>query len=106
MAHIRTIPGLLLAVIMAPVFGVVIVFALGMNPFSESEYSYCVVAETSSAFTGEWLKNDGRVAAGQRLVSECESLDATRDAQNGPKQGIVRWVACPKGPDCDEAANF
>jgi hypothetical protein len=106
MAHIRTIPGLLLAALLVPAFGVFVVMALGMNPFSKTEYAYCVTTDTQSAFTGQWLKNDGRVKAAIELTSTCESLDAARDQNDGPKRGFVRWVVCPKGPDCDEAGNF
>ena len=104
--RIRTVPGLLLAIVLTPVFGLVVIFALGMNPFAESGYVYCVVAEAPAAFTGEWLRNDGRVAARTRPLAECESVDVSRDAQDGPKRGLVRWAVCPKGPDCDELGNF
>ena len=76
------------------------------NPFETTEYSYCVEAESVSAFTGDWLKNDGNVHGSIQLTKECSRKDRKLDSGTGPKFGKIRWVECLQGPDCDEGGNF
>jgi hypothetical protein len=76
------------------------------NPFETTEYSYCVEAESASAFTGNWLKNDGNVKGSIQLTNECARKDRKFDSGSGPKYGKIRWVECLQGPDCDEGGNY
>ncbi len=93
----------IIRVLIITVHGVLLV---ACNPFETTEYSYCVEAESVSAFTGDWLKNDGNVQGSIQLTKECSRKDRNSDSGTGPKHGKIRWVECLKGPDCDEGGNF
>lgn len=73
---------------------------------SETQYSHCVIANTASAWQGEWLKNNGNVSDSIMLTKDCESADKSKDGGDGEKAGLVRWATCLTGPDCDEAGVF
>ena len=73
---------------------------------SDSDYVNCVVAADPASFTGERLKNDGRVASARLPTTECLARDREFDGGDGNNSGRVRWVVCLNGPDCDEAGMF
>ena len=88
------------------VLSVLFALLMGMNPFKKSGYSNCAVAESESAFIGEFLKSDGNVQYSVNRTEKCVHLDQLQDNSNGPRNGIVRWAECSMGPDCDEAGMF
>lgn len=83
--------------------GMLIFFALGMNPAKKSGYSNCVVAESEASFIGRNLKFEGNAERNTLKTELCVQEDQELDGADGPKSGRVRWVECLVGPDCDEA---
>ena len=71
-----------------------------------SGYSYCVVVAQESDFTGEWLKASRTVYHQTILTPQCEARDRQLDNGNGPRKGLVRWVECYAGPDCNEGGQY
>lgn len=80
--------------------------AAACNWFEESKYSNCAIATRASSFIGEKLRNDGDAVVSRQLTAECMKRDRDIDGSDGEDRGRVRWVVCPKGPDCDEAGMF
>jgi len=90
-------------------YGIIIwlvAFATGCNPFVESKYSNCVIAEDTRSFIGEKLKNSGNADSSRMLTTDCADKDRDIDAGDGNMSGRVRWVVCLQGPDCDEAGMY
>ena len=73
---------------------------------SPSGYSYCVMVAKESDFTGEWLKASRTVYHQTILTPQCEARDRQLDNGNGPRKGLVRWVECYAGPDCNEGGQY
>lgn len=73
------------------------------NPFAESDYANCVIANDTVNFTGKRLKHDGSAVASRIPATECAAQDSIVDGGDGERLGRVRWVVCLQGPDCDEA---
>lgn len=83
-------------------FGIVLMYALGLNPAAKSGYANCVVAASEAAFTGAHLAFEGDALRETVKTQECARRDGALDGGDGPGRGRVRWVECPDGPDCDE----
>lgn len=74
--------------------------------FAKSGYSNCVIVEDEINFTGEKLKYSAAKFHYTVPVKDCEDYDGQLDHGDGPKKGVVRWVECFSGPDCDESGMF
>jgi hypothetical protein len=92
--------------------GTVLVLAIvgpliwAMNPFARTERAYCVVVADVKDFTGTYLLHRAAESKRNVKITECEERDRQIDGGDGMRAGRVRWVVCPKGPDCDEAGRF
>ncbi|TXT40237.1 MAG: hypothetical protein FD135_1471 [Comamonadaceae bacterium] len=96
---LATLGFLLVLMVLAPLL-------LSFNPFAKTDRAYCVEVADRSHFTGTYLKHHHAQSASVVKTSVCEELDRKMDAGDGMKAGRVRWVVCPRGPDCDEAGLF
>lgn len=79
---------------------------LARSCLGPSGYSHCVMVAKESDFTGEWLKASRTEYQGTILTPECEAQDRQLDGSDGPRKGIVRWVECYAGPDCNEGGQY
>jgi len=93
------------------IVGIAVVIIAGLAtmfaPLLEgSDNSNCVVVDEEASFIGERLKHKGQAEQMVIKTTLCIEKDVKIDGGNGPKIGLVRWVVCFKGPDCDEAGMF
>ncbi len=72
----------------------------------DSGYVYCVTVENEADFNGKYLKAKNTKSKAIILEAECVKFDNELDKANGKKIGVVRWVNCSNGPDCNEGGNF
>lgn len=77
-----------------------------MLPASATDRSFCVVVADTRDFTGTYLLHRQAQSKSVIKTTECEAQDRQIDGGDGMRAGRVRWVVCPRGPDCDEAGRF